>query len=84
MFVGSRGSLEFQDGTSNVLKISSTGEVCVLIPIADAWQLEIDDFLNAALDKSPMLVSLESTWRVVTIAEAAVASETEGRRIILE
>ena len=83
-FVGNLGSLEFQDDDPNILKISTTSEACLPIPIVDAWQLEVDDFVNAVLDKSPMLVSLESAQRVVAIAEAAVASATEGRRIILE
>ena len=83
-FVGSRGSLEFQDNDSNVLKISSTGEVDIPIPATDTWQLEIDGVVNAVLEKSPMLVSLESARRIVTIAEGAITSQTEGRRIILE
>jgi len=55
-----------------------------LIPATDTWQLEIDGFVNAVLEKSPMLVSLESARRIVTIAEGAITSQTEGRRIILE
>ena len=83
-FVGSLGSLEFRDGDPNVLKISTTGDVCLPLPDVDAWQLEVDDFIDAVLDGSPMLISPEAARCVVTIAEAAVASATEGQRIMLE
>jgi len=83
-FVGNLGSLEFQDGAPNILKISTTGEVCLPIPDVDAWQLEVDDFINAVLDGSPMLISPEDARQVVNIAEAAVTSATAGQRIMLQ
>ena len=82
-WVFSEGTLEYRESEARVCKATARGKVNLPIPDEDTWQVEVDDFIAAALDGTPLLVPPDAARRVVNIAAAAVTSAIEERRVTL-
>jgi len=73
-----QGVVRVTDAADQVQVLTEQGTEMVLIPDADPWAQEIDEFVHAIRDGAPMSVTLDDARRIVAVGQAAQRSSDTG------